>query len=451
MIIKKYIQLLDTKSQIVLKNVLYSSLIKGINIGMNFLTVPLILSFLDTTRYGIWLTLSAVLSWFSLFDLGLGNGLRNKLTIALAEENYKDAKIYISTTYILLGLIFGILFLLFITINPFINWLVVFNVSDILYDEIKFAVLICISCIFFQLVLRLVNTILLSLQKAAIADFINAIIQIVVCIGLLFLKLENLHTLKSITLIFALVPIFVFLVVNIYVFSTTLKHIRPSFSSFRKKYVRSLFNLGISFFLIQIAALVLYATDNFIITQMFAPADVSTYNVAYKYFSITNLALTIFLPSFWSMTTKAFAESDFGWIKNTMNKLFLIWLILAFIGFLQLLVAPSIYHLWTGGKIKVPFQLSLVLYIYYLIYNIANILSNFLNAVGKVQVQLLYSLVSMVVNFPIAYLLVKYFNLGMYAIPLATSLIMLIGAIISYIQYYYCINKNNNIYNIWAK
>lgn len=447
--IKNIIRFLDPKSKIVLRNISYSFFIKGINILINFLTLPLILSYLDTTRYGIWLTMSAILSWFSLFDLGLGNGLRNRLTIALANENYEDAKIYVSTTYIILSVIFSGLLLLFILINPYINWIKVFNAPEILNDEINFAVLICVGCIFFQLVFRLVNTILLSLQKAAMADLINATVQLIIFLGLCLLKLQSINTLKSVTIVFAVIPIFVFFLANVYLFSTRLSFIRPTFSSFRKIYIKNLLSLSINFFLIQIAALVLYASDNFIITQLFTPADVSVYNVAYKYFSITNLALTIVLPSFWSMTTKAYAENDISWIKNSVNKLLLIWCILGVVGVVQLLVSNSIYNVWTDGKVKVPFVLSICMLVYYMIFNFAGILSNFLNAVGKTRIQLYYALFAMIINIPIAYILVKSFSLGIIGIPIATILVMSGAGIICFIQYRKIIQ--NNAKGIWNK
>lgn len=447
--IKNIIKLLDPKSKIVLRNISYSFFIKGLNILLSFLTVPLILSFLDTTRYGIWLTLSAVLSWFSLFDLGLGNGLRNRLTIAIANKNYDDAKIYVSTTYIILSAIFSGLLLLFILFYPFINWIKVFNAPEILRDEITFAALICISCIFLQLVLRLINTILLSLQKAAMADLVNATVQLIIFGGLCLLKFQANNTLKSVTIVFAVIPVLVFFLVNIYLFSTRLNFIRPSFKAFRKTYIKNLLNLGISFFLIQIAALVLYATDNFIITQLFTPADVSVYNVAYKYFSVTSLALTIVLPSFWSMTTKAYVENDFEWMKKSMNKLLLIWCILGIVGISQLLLSDIIYKIWTDGKVKVPFILSTCMFIYYMVFNLAGIISNFLNAVGKTRIQLYYAVIAMILNIPIAYILVKLFSLGMIGIPISTIIVMTGAAIICFIQYRKIIQ--NHAKGIWDK
>jgi len=103
------------------KNILASFGLKGISIVISFLLVPLTLNYIDVTRYGIWLTLSSIISWFGFFDIGLGSGLRNKFAEAIAKDQKELARTYVSTTYAVLLIIVGIVFLLFLIINPFLN------------------------------------------------------------------------------------------------------------------------------------------------------------------------------------------------------------------------------------------------------------------------------------------------------------------------------------------
>ena len=60
------------------KNILASFLIKGGNIAISLILVPLTIHYVNPTQYGIWLTLSSIIGWFAFFDIGFGNGLRNK-------------------------------------------------------------------------------------------------------------------------------------------------------------------------------------------------------------------------------------------------------------------------------------------------------------------------------------------------------------------------------------
>ncbi|MBW1703353.1 MAG: hypothetical protein JRJ50_14810 [Deltaproteobacteria bacterium] len=109
------------------ENVAVSFVFKGVTIAIGFVIVPLAIDYLDPTRYGVFLTISSVAGWFSFFDIGLGNGLRNKFTEAMAKDDKRLGKIYVSTTYVILGAIVCTVFLIFATVHPFITWSRVFN------------------------------------------------------------------------------------------------------------------------------------------------------------------------------------------------------------------------------------------------------------------------------------------------------------------------------------
>ena len=91
----KSIRKKDDRSTIALLNVIMSFIIKGISILVSLVLVPLTLHFLDTYEYGLWLTISSILLWIDYFDIGLGNGLRNKLSEALVAKDMELAKEYV--------------------------------------------------------------------------------------------------------------------------------------------------------------------------------------------------------------------------------------------------------------------------------------------------------------------------------------------------------------------
>jgi O-antigen/teichoic acid export membrane protein len=87
----------DQRSVKAKKNILASFLVKGFNIAVGFLLVPLTIDYIDKSLYGIWLTLSSIVTWFRFFDVGLGNGLKNKFAEALAKGDRHLARVYVST------------------------------------------------------------------------------------------------------------------------------------------------------------------------------------------------------------------------------------------------------------------------------------------------------------------------------------------------------------------
>ncbi len=145
--IRNYFTQGHTRSVNAKKNVIAAVVIKGASIGISFLLVPLTIHYINPTNYGIWLTISSFISFFSFFDIGLGNGLRNRLTEALAEDDFTLAKIYVSTTYAILFIIIVPVMLVFIIVNPFLNWTIIFNTSLEMQRELS--VLMLIVFVFF--------------------------------------------------------------------------------------------------------------------------------------------------------------------------------------------------------------------------------------------------------------------------------------------------------------
>lgn len=88
------------------RNIISSLLIKGSSIIISFVTLPLVLNYIDASSYGIWLTLGSMVGWFAFFDIGLTQGLRNRFAVAKAEGNHELAQTYVSTTYAILSIVF---------------------------------------------------------------------------------------------------------------------------------------------------------------------------------------------------------------------------------------------------------------------------------------------------------------------------------------------------------
>ena len=96
------------------QNILAMFVIKGIGLLISFLYIPLLLHTLNTVDYGVWLTLTSIVSWISFFDIGLGNGLRNKLCEAISINDIQKARELVSTAYVSLVTFVVFLILLFL-------------------------------------------------------------------------------------------------------------------------------------------------------------------------------------------------------------------------------------------------------------------------------------------------------------------------------------------------
>jgi O-antigen/teichoic acid export membrane protein len=373
--------------------------------------------------------------------------LRNKFAEAKARGEHDLARIYVSTTYAILSIIIGVVLILFLCINPLLNWTKILNTTADMTGELSILALIVFVFFSLQFVLKLISTVLTSDQqpaKASLFDFLGSLISFLIIFILTKTTSGNLIYLGT---VFSLTPVLVLLISSIWFYSRDYKKYAPSIKFIKFKYARDLMSLGIKFFLIQIAAVVLYQTSNIIIAQLFGPAQVTPYNIAYKYFSVIPMALGIIMMPFWSAFTEAWVKNDILWIKNTIKKLTIIWILISIGTLIMLAFSNPIYKIWVGEEIKVPLSLSAVTAAYVIVNGWCGIFSYFLNGVGKIKLQLYSGLICTLINIPLAVFLGK--RIGIAGVLLATCILGVTSAIWSPIQYYKIIN--NSARGIWNK
>jgi len=431
------------------KNIIASFFIKGISIIIGFLKVPLCLNYLDQTRYGIWLTMSSFLAWFTFFEIGLGCGLRNKLAESLAVKDYTKGKIYVSTTYAILSMVALIVAIVFAFINPFLNWTKILNTAPALYSELKILALIVFNFFFIRFVLKLIGIVLYADQKPAFANAIGPVGNLLSLIIIFVLTKTTKGSLIYLGATLSIMPVLVMLITSIILYSGKYKIIAPSFKNIKMKYAKNLLNLGVKFFVIQTSGLVMYQTSNIIIAQFFGPAQVTPYNIAYKLFSTISMIFAIIVMPFWSAFTEAWTVKDIDWIKRSINKLLKIWFILNMFGLLLLIFSPFIYKIWVGKSIQIPFILSALLFIYFALFTFGGVFNMFINGVSKIKLQLYSAVVGASIFLPLAFILIKYTKLGISGLVISMIISNSYGPILTPIQYRKIISKTDK--GIWGR
>jgi O-antigen/teichoic acid export membrane protein len=443
-----FLQKGHTRSVKAKKNILASFGLKGFSILISFLLVPLTLDYLDPTRYGLWLTISGVVGWLTFFDIGLGNGLRNKLAEALAVKDYELARAYVSTAYIILTAIIGIIYLLFLLVNPWLNWSSILNTDPGLNSELKVIVLVVVTFFALRFMLKQIGVIFVADQNPSVNNALSALGNATALIGIYIVTKVSSGNLLYVSFVYSASPVIILIIASFYFFRKKYFLIRPSLKYVHIKYFNSLAGLGVKFFILQISTIVIFSTDNIIISQILGPAAVTPYNIAYKYFGIPIMVFTIIMTPFWSAFTEANKNRDFIWIKKTISKLIRLWLILIIIVLGLLALSRDFYHMWVGSKIYVPFVLSAFMALYAIISTWNNIFAYFINGVGKIKLQMYYGIIAMIINIPASIFFAKDLNLGVSGVILGTCLSLLFGFTFGPLQYVKIINgKAKGIWN----
>ncbi|MCC5939707.1 MAG: MATE family efflux transporter [Lunatimonas sp.] len=431
------------------KNILGSILIKGGSIVISLVIVPLTIDYVNPTRYGIWLTLSSIVGWFSFFNVGLTHGLRNKFAESRAKGDIKAARMYVSTTYFILALIFTVVWVVFLIVNPFLDWVQILNVTSEMRNEVSTLAVIVFTYFCLQFVLRIINTMLTADQHPAKGSLIDLLGQVFSLLFIVVLVKTTEGSLVNLGMALCLSPILILVGANLFFFRGTYQSFRPSWSAVDLRESKGLFNLGLVFFIISIAGLIQYQSANIIIAQNFGTYEVTSYNIVYKYFNILGMAFGIFLSPFWSASTDAFLKNDIAWIRTAIQKYMLLIGLLVFVGVGMLLISPQVYEIWLKGQVQIDFILSFWGFMFILSFMFGNLFVNFLNGISALRIQFWCSILSPIVYIGVAILMIKYYEMGVYSLFIASLIANFNGILIAPIQYYLIVYKKRR--GIWIK
>lgn len=429
------------------KNILASFLIKGIDALVYLLLVPVTLGYLNPYEYGIWLTLNSILMWINSFDIGLGNGMRNKLAESIAKGDKNLGKIYVSTTFFMLVGLMCILIVLGTLFEPIIDWYGILSTTPDRVPHLDEIVYVAFAIFCLNFIFKFVGNVYLALQLPAINNLMIVSGHLLSLVIIYIFTLSLPGSLLYVAIAYSASPLIIYLIAYPVTFYRIYPYLKPSILCFRKEHVKSLFNLGIQFFLLQLSGILLFAFTNLLISHMFGPEYVTPYNISYRYFSLMPMIMNLVLAPMWSATTDAYTKGDMLWIKRTMSTVKKILTIASCGLLLMVVVSEFVYRIWVGTEVTIPISMSLVMSIYIgiLIWSLA--FSCFLNGLGKLRVQTVNTILVAILYIPISYLLGKYG--GILGVLIGMCILNISGLILNYIQLSKVINGTAT--GIWLK
>lgn len=448
-VLKNFFTQGSERSVIIKKNIIQSFGFKIVSILLSLLIVPLTINYVSPEQYGIWLTVSSIVAWISYFDLGLGHGLRNRYAESKAVGNLKLTRIYVSTTYVVIGLIFLCVFIVFAIANQYIDWNSFLNVNDIQSETFKRLMFVFVSFFCLTMFFKVLNSIILGDQKTALASGISVVEQALSLIVIYIISKTTTSSLINLAFVVAGIPCLVLLAFSIYLYSPMgfLNFCKPSFKCVDFKQTKKLLGIGARFFIIQFSLLAIFQVVNIIISRNCGQMAVSQYQLSYKYFSMLYMISVIVLTPYWSAFTEAYTKGDYVWMKNAFSKLNKMSLSVIPVLLVMILGSSLFFKIWINNSIEIPVVLHFCMacYIFSMIY--AGVQMYILNGIGKVTIQMLVYLFFAIISIPTMSLLSGI--VGVYGILIFLSVVYISQSIIGQIQ----IKKilNNKATGIWNK
>lgn len=436
------------RSSLLQKNIFASFVIKGWSAVVVLLLVPATLHCLGEYKNGIWLTISSLLLWIDNMDIGLGNGLRNKVAEYLALGESERTRSLISSTFAMLTcIIIPVLFALLIVIaigDPYL----VFNATPSKVANLDQVLMVTVILVCTSFVFKLIGNFYMGMQLPAVSNLLIALGQTLALIGTYILQWSGSHSLMLIALVNTASPLLIYLLAFPYTFFYKYPHLRPSFKLINFKEARTVVNMGVQFFIMQISSVILFMTSNLLISNLFTPALVTPYQITYRYFSIMLVVFTVICMPFWNATTDAYQRGDMQWIRNATRKLRQMIIGIIACMAVMVIISPWVYSFWIGDSVTIDFRMSLMMaiYIFILIYSMRY--SYFINGIGKLRLQLIFTTTAAVLFIPLAYLTTQWTH-SIVWFMIIMCLVNIPGLIVNRIQFYKLINGKAK--GIWMK
>ena len=423
--------------------------IRGISMILTLISAPIMLHHVDRADYGVLLTLTSIVGWVGYMDIGLGNGLRNRLPEFIANNDFNSAKKIVSSCYATLAIYVALIITVFLIISPFVDWLEVLNSPTSDAREIRELTNVVFIAFCIQFLLGLLNSILFAYQMPAFQSLFTLAGQALALIALIMqVFVFNITSVLQIGAVNSIIPPLVLFCGSIGLFRTKLRKIAPSLRYVDLKSVGGILGLGMKFFVLQMITIVLFQANSIIIARVVNPEAVVEYNLAFKYVSLLTMIFTIVITPVWSATTDAYIRNDFTWIKKTISFSQKVCIISIIIGILMLFVSKFIYGIWLGkDAIDISYSTTGLILLYISFEMLYKVYGTIINGTGKVFAQMILTGIIAIIYIPLALLLGS--SWGLSGVLIANVIVFAVNYIWAKMQCNKLINQTAT--GIWNK
>ena len=412
----------------ILKNIGINFIFKGISMLLSFVYVPIALAYMGDYRYGVWATISSIVMWIQLSDIGIGNGLRNKLTKALAHDNRQLAQGLVSTAYATMLGICIILGLAYAIVAFYFDLASLCNIN-IAGDNTNLALTITVIFVLLNFWLGIVSQIFYAMQKPAVLTVAGTIGQVVNIVFILLAAHLWPVSLPLVATLLGVSSLLVQLGLSVYAF-VKYNYLCPKLWLSKQKYIRSIASIGLLLFMGQISSTIISSTDNILIAKLFNPAEVTPYATAYKFFQILIVIDGLIIMPMWSAFTLKKEQREYDWMRRSLTKMNQVTMLFSAGAIAFVFLIPAISDVWLQYHLEYDNKMLIIMSVYTIIYSFSCNYAALLCGVGRVKMYSLLAAISAVLNIPISIVLALDYRLGVAGIIAGTVLTLIPSAII---------------------
>jgi O-antigen/teichoic acid export membrane protein len=411
-----------------------ATLARVVQVGTSLITVPLTLKYLGNERFGLWMTISSVLTMAAFADFGVGNGVLNAVAKAYGRDDVEGIRKAVSSGFAVLNIIAVVLLSCFLGIYHFVSWGDFFHVvSPQARREAGPALVVFAVCFTLNISMDIVQRVQLGLQQGyryglwqlsgSLLGFVGVLVGIWMRVSLPVLVVA-----------IAGAPILSTALNAIHFFGFVLPELRPKLMLVSREVISQIARLGGLFFVLQLAVAVSFSADNFIIARTLGPVNVPEYSIPQRMFALITMMSAMLIAPLWPAYGESISRGDITWVSRTLRVSLLAVLAISLVASASLLLFSSrLIYWWVGSRIHPPFFLLLGLAVWTVFNCCGDALASFLNGASVIRFQVVIASI-----FGVGCLTFKIFLIrryGIEGIPWATILSYGLFVVIPYAIY----------------
>ncbi|QQS48757.1 MAG: oligosaccharide flippase family protein [Acidobacteriota bacterium] len=390
---------------------------RGVTVLIGLATLPITSHYLGKERFGLWLTLSSLMAWIVIADLGIAVSLINALSTADGREDRTTAQRAVASAFWMTALIAVLVIGLGLITVRFVNWGFIFNLATSqAADEAGPAVLVLLVLCALRLPSSIIGCTYQAYQEGYIYQVWNGVGGLCGAAGLIIaVRLEaGLPWLVGAYLGGMLLTD---VLSGIYLFGYRKSWLAPSWREFDFGQVKWLLRRGGQFWIAQISAILLLQIDLLIVARLFGASEVSVYGTTLRLFMLLGSIQMAFIAPLWPAYGEASTRDDVRWISMTYRrsiKISLIWSIPATI--LMTILMPQFFKILVDPGLVPDQQLTVTMMLTEVINSITRCMSILLNGLGAVRIQAIIGPIAGITNLTLS------LTLGHWKGPVGVSL-----------------------------
>jgi O-antigen/teichoic acid export membrane protein len=394
---------------------------RGFSLLISLLTLPLTLHYLGKLEYGIWITISTTVVMIGVLDLGIANTLTNLISDAFAHGDPQAAQRYFATAFWLTIGVVVVLAAGSAEVWHVLDWGRLLHVSDpVLTGKVRTAVAISLAYVLLSLPLNLANRVLSGYQQMHLANYF-AMINNVLSLAAILTTIMMRGDLVTLMAAYCCAMILGSILLNAWLMVWHKPWMKPNPSRVSREVAGRLFRQGFLFFVIQLTTLVVFNSDNLVITHYLGPSDVTAYSIAWRLAGYASLLQSLLITSFWPAFTEAYRKHEMDWLRKTYHAMEQKTLIaVGSAALLMGLFGRPLIRAWVGDA-SVPSALLLwTMAAWAMMVSITTNQALLLSATGRLRTAAMVAVVAALVNLGLSIELVQ--RIGTEGVILSTVL-----------------------------